>query len=154
MERKASGDVILVPLLDLDELQCGFTDNVVKVDRLGGGMQCPKCRLISPAGAQRCDCGYDFETNSMKKSYIHGTPEAPEVIGEIVRDVGRRDLVIGGIWLALGAVATIGTYAVAAAQGGTYVVAYGAIVVGLIRFARGLYRVQTGRVSSFWDVKL
>jgi hypothetical protein len=117
-------------------------------------MKCPECRLISPAGALRCDCGYDFETRLMKASYLHRTPEGPELIGEIVRDMGRRDLVVGGVWLALGAVATIGTYAVAAAQGGTYVMAYGAIVVGLIRFARGLYRVQTGRVSSFWDVKL
>lgn len=69
------------------------------------------------------------------------------MIGEIVREMGRRDLVVGGMWLALGAVATIGTYAVAAAQGGTYVVTYGAIVVGVIRIARGVYRIQTGRAS-------
>ena len=26
---------------------------------------CPECRLISPLGAMRCDCGYDFITHTM-----------------------------------------------------------------------------------------
>jgi hypothetical protein len=51
------------------------------------------------------------------------------------------------MWLALGAVATIVTYAVAAARGGTYVVTYGAIIVGVIRIARGVYRIRTGRAG-------
>ena len=31
---------------------------------------CPNCRLINPDTAQRCDCGYDFATRTMKGSYL------------------------------------------------------------------------------------
>ncbi len=31
---------------------------------------CPKCGLINPETAQRCDCGYDFVSRTMKESYL------------------------------------------------------------------------------------
>ena len=31
---------------------------------------CPECKLINPPNAQRCDCGYDFDTGQMKESYL------------------------------------------------------------------------------------
>jgi hypothetical protein len=114
-------------------------------------MQCPKCRLINPPSAERCDCGYDFATKSVKSSYLQGPSGESALVADIVRAVGRRDLSIGGAWLGLGAVATVATYVYAASHGGTYVVAYGAMAVGLIRVLRGLYRTQTGRPSPFWD---
>lgn len=33
-------------------------------------MKCPQCKLINDPDAQRCDCGYDFETQSVKQSYL------------------------------------------------------------------------------------
>ncbi len=33
-------------------------------------MDCPKCGLINPESAQRCDCGYDFGTGEIKQSYL------------------------------------------------------------------------------------
>jgi hypothetical protein len=30
---------------------------------------CPKCGLVNPPTAQRCDCGYDFLSRSMQGSY-------------------------------------------------------------------------------------
>lgn len=33
-------------------------------------MECPKCSLINPQTAQRCDCGYDFESGTMKRPYL------------------------------------------------------------------------------------
>ncbi len=33
-------------------------------------MNCPRCQLINPDTAQRCDCGYDFETKTIKESYL------------------------------------------------------------------------------------
>lgn len=32
-------------------------------------MDCPRCKLINPDIAQRCDCGYDFETKTVEKPY-------------------------------------------------------------------------------------
>jgi hypothetical protein len=37
-------------------------------------MKCPKCGLINPETALRCDCGYDFATHSVKQSYIEKKP--------------------------------------------------------------------------------
>ena len=44
-------------------------------------MDCPKCKLINPPCAERCDCGYDFKTGTMQESYLtergkrHSKPE-------------------------------------------------------------------------------
>src|SRR5262247_2752378 len=35
-------------------------------------MKCINCSLINPETAARCDCGYDFATQSMMASYIPG----------------------------------------------------------------------------------
>jgi hypothetical protein len=34
--------------------------------------ECPKCRLVNPPEALRCDCGYDFASGQMKRSYLTG----------------------------------------------------------------------------------
>ncbi len=33
-------------------------------------MKCPRCGLINPDTALRCDCGYDFPTQSVRESYV------------------------------------------------------------------------------------
>jgi hypothetical protein len=33
-------------------------------------MDCPNCKLVNPPTATRCDCGYDFQTNTMERSYL------------------------------------------------------------------------------------
>jgi hypothetical protein len=33
-------------------------------------MDCPRCGLINPTTAQRCDCGYDFEKGRVEKSHL------------------------------------------------------------------------------------
>lgn len=38
---------------------------------------CPTCGLYNPEGALRCDCGYDFRTGTMKRSYVDGV-QRPE----------------------------------------------------------------------------
>ena len=33
-------------------------------------MDCPNCKLVNPPTAARCDCGYDFQTGTIKESYL------------------------------------------------------------------------------------
>lgn len=33
-------------------------------------MHCPACKLWNPDGAMRCDCGYDFQSQSIQASYL------------------------------------------------------------------------------------
>ncbi len=33
-------------------------------------MKCPHCGLLNPVDAIRCDCGYDFESATLKDSYL------------------------------------------------------------------------------------
>jgi len=38
---------------------------------------CPQCSLLSPDVAQRCDCGYDFQSLEMKPSYLASPAKLP-----------------------------------------------------------------------------
>ena len=37
-------------------------------------IQCPQCGLYSPGVAERCDCGYDFASGKVGKSYLTDQP--------------------------------------------------------------------------------
>ena len=37
-------------------------------------MNCPRCGLINPGTAQRCDCGYDFVSKTVQESHFTATP--------------------------------------------------------------------------------
>jgi hypothetical protein len=53
-------------------------------------------------------------------------------------DDGMKQMVIGGLICIVGIVVTVGSFN-AARAGGSYVVAYGAIIWGGFQFLRGLY---------------
>ncbi|MBS1121586.1 MAG: hypothetical protein H6Q90_3814 [Deltaproteobacteria bacterium] len=57
------------------------------------------------------------------------------------RSRGTTDIVFGIILLIVGIGITAATYGGASRQGGTYIVAYGPIVVGVIKLVRGLVRL-------------
>jgi hypothetical protein len=42
---------------------------------------CPRCKLVNPPTATRCDCGYDFATGTMQESYLGGKQAANEALG-------------------------------------------------------------------------
>jgi hypothetical protein len=58
---------------------------------------------------------------------------------EALRDAANKDMLVGALWCGGGILVTVITYS-AASGGGTYVVAWGAIIFGGIRFVRGLMR--------------
>jgi hypothetical protein len=58
------------------------------------------------------------------------------------RVAGRRHMIMGGVVCAIGTIITVWSYTAAEeGGGGSYVVAWGAIVFGAIQFVRGLVQV-------------
>jgi uncharacterized RDD family membrane protein YckC len=50
-------------------------------------MKCPRCGLINDDDAVRCDCGYDFASRTVKKSYL--TAKDREHL-DVLSDTGDR----------------------------------------------------------------
>ena len=50
----------------------------------------------------------------------------------------QKDIVLGSILLVVGLLITVGTYNSASQSGGTYFIAYGPMIVGVIRLFKGL----------------
>jgi uncharacterized RDD family membrane protein YckC len=59
-------------------------------------MQCPRCGLLNPPEALRCDCEWDFATKTLKTSYLHPVG-LPELAGLDDRFVGQ--VLDGGVAL-------------------------------------------------------
>lgn len=60
-----------------------------------------------------------------------------KIRSEAIRKAGRKNMLYGALWCIGGIVVTAATYS-AASDGGTYVIAWGAILFGAIQFIRGL----------------
>ena len=60
------------------------------------------------------------------------------------RKVGRRDMLIGAGICIVGVAITVATYAAVTANrtGGSYIIAWGAIIFGALQFFRGLARMR------------
>jgi hypothetical protein len=73
-------------------------------------------------------------------------PYAQDVHVRMMRDAhrasGHRMMIVGGVIALLGIVITAATYSSASQAGGTYIVAYGPIIGGVITFFRGLARAS------------
>lgn len=55
------------------------------------------------------------------------------------REAGNKNMLYGALWCVGGLLVTILTYS-AASDGGTYVVAWGAVIFGAIQFCKGLFQ--------------
>ncbi len=56
---------------------------------------------------------------------------------------GRKNMLYGALWCIGGIVVTTVTYSNASSGGGTYIVAWGAILFGALQFLQGLYQYLT-----------
>ena len=93
--------------------------------------------------------GFDDLAKRMKESHgVHGqygsgkevSPEQMMYEAERAQKRSRAngDIIFGIILLVIGIGITAATYGSASQQGGTYIVAYGPIVVGVIKLIRGI----------------
>ena len=95
---------------------------------------CPKCGLISPTEAVRCDCGYDFKTRAVERSYLTAdllakSGGAANLFARSARAHLRNGIIVVSLAVVIGAVAYL--------QNGT-VLLVGAGVAGALYLARGL----------------
>ena len=65
--------------------------------------KCPRCKLVNPQGAERCDCGYDFFTGETKASYVDRIAK---------HDVAKEVRLFALALVALGAVAFVARFLV------------------------------------------
>jgi hypothetical protein len=104
---------------------------------LGGGAQPDAVRQ------KLLELGLDEKTAS---TVVHDLLAAPGTVpadivrppsgGDWSREVGRRRMAVGALVFFIGLIVTVATFA-AAAGGGTYIVAWGAMLYGVIEFLRG-----------------
>lgn len=107
--------------------------------------ECPRCRLLNPDEALRCDCGYDFASRRVEQSYLlahvlkkHGGAE------QIVENAARTKIRTGSIALALAATVSIAGYL----TDGRVVFLRGAFVVGALLLYRGLRQRRQRALDS------
>ena len=97
--------------------------------------RCPNCKLISPGSAETCDCGYSF-----KSGELGDVPAGRERPGGKVGN-GMGQILFGVALIIIGIGVTVVTHDSATRNGGgTYIVAYGPILAGVIGVIRGLAR--------------
>jgi len=62
-------------------------------------MNCPRCKLINPDWALRCDCGYDFELGVVGASYSDTELDVPQ--SKDWRAVFKRGIKRVGVFVAV-----------------------------------------------------
>ena len=97
------------------------------------------------AAARMRDGADPFEVRRRLTDRGIDAAQASQVVGDLReaqaeanREAGRRAMLSGALWCIGGIVVTAMTYQMAANGGGKYVIAWGAIVFGVIQFFRGL----------------
>ena len=100
-----------------------------------------------------CNCGWSFATNriafqgtatpspSPLATPAHQDPgpfHADELVRRERRSQASGQIMFGAALLVVGIIITAATYSSASQSGGTYLIAYGPIIFGVIRIVRGL----------------
>jgi len=90
-----------------------------------------------------CDCGWSFVSNAMGARPDGERDEQKRQ--EARRSWANGQIAVGALILVIGIGITAATYSAASQSGGTYTIAYGAILVGVIKIVRGLVHQQRDR---------
>jgi hypothetical protein len=75
------------------------------------------------------------------EGFIEGNTKIKQ-LPMITKETAKKNMLYGALWFIGGTVVTVGTL-MAASGGGSYVVAWGAIIFGGIQFVQGLYQYAT-----------
>ncbi|MBN9523904.1 hypothetical protein J0H58_36240 [bacterium] len=106
------------------------------------GGACPRCRLVNPPAAQRCDCGYDFLTQTVEQSYLTRLASAGPDAGSRVAGYGclllTPFLLLSGVLSAVKAVGAGGDSA------GALGYACGSILPGVGALCLAAYLLRPG----------
>jgi len=80
-----------------------------------------------------------------QEGYIDGRTRIQERPGSRAPQSPARNMIVGAVWCIVGIVITAATYGAASRRGGTYVVAWGAIIFGGFQFLKGLLQLLRGK---------
>ena len=80
-----------------------------------------------------------------QEGYIDGRTRIQERPGSQAPQSPAKNMIVGAVWCIVGIVITAATYGAASRRGGTYVVAWGAIIFGGFQFLKGLLQLLRGK---------
>jgi len=103
--------------------------------------KCPRCGLFNPPEAIRCDCGYDFKTQTVESSYLAAHVLRKHGGADNILRVARSNVKDGVILLVVG----IATSVIAYLASGSVYVLVGAILWGAMYVYRGLRQHRLGQ---------
>lgn len=69
--------------------------------------ECQRCGLLSPDEAVRCDCGYDFRSQTVERSYLSSDARETARATRLLQDSSRTSIRIGALLLAVAVLITV-----------------------------------------------
>lgn len=102
-------------------------------------------RLVMQDVVREGDIGWvKVEDTDGRKGFISGKTRI-RVVPDDLEAAGKKNMLIGAVWVVGGLALTILTLTTSAQTGATYIIAWGAVIFGAIQVAQGLMQFFAGR---------